>query len=85
MAKIVELFKGLGKLILLLGALVGIGILMLLAGVIFFGAWGLIMEFIDFIGDLLSNWWVFGGILVIVFLYSVITEKVKARDTESNI
>ena len=81
--KIVDLFKGLGKLILLLGALVGFVILMILCGVIYFGAWGLIMEFIGFIGNLLNNWWVFGSIIFIAILYGIVSDKVNSEKEET--
>ena len=77
--KIVDSFKGLGKLFFCVVALVGIVVVVILAGVIYFGAWGLIMEFIGFIGDLLSNWWVFGSIIFIAILYGILSDRVNSK------
>jgi|GEM_PF-6032299 len=75
--------RGLGQLILILGGKVVIVILGLLALILVSGFWHVISEILGFIGGILNNSWVVGG-LILIWLFCMIFTMISDRKNEGS-
>lgn len=68
-----KFLRGLGQLMLIIGGKVVIVILGLLALIFVSVFWRMISEILGFIGGILNNYWVFGGLILIWLFYLIFT------------